>query len=72
MNLAKKEAIAFLKFWLMLSLSFLIAVLSHDLARYGWIDLRFESLSRLLYVPIIQAIFFSAITYRLRYKSSEN
>lgn len=62
----KKELRAYLKFLFISALTFFLAVLMYDLVRHGWIDLRSENMLRLFFVPWVQALALSVITYRLR------
>ena len=62
---------AFLRLWFVLFLSFLAAELLFTIVVLGWIDLRPEAFVELLFVPLIQAVAFWAITRRRRVAGAE-
>ena len=66
MKLFKREIVVFLKLWLMMLLTYVVATLAFDLVYYGWVDLRQAALARLLYLPIALAAVFQLLTWPKR------
>ena len=60
------ELQVFLKLWFILLVAYVIANVTYDLAVFEWVDLRNQTLSRMLYLPCIQALAFQLVTYRQR------
>lgn len=65
------ELQVFLKLWFMLWVAYVIANVTYDLAVFEWVDLRNQTLSRMLYLPCIQALAFQLVTYRQRRQTRE-
>lgn len=65
----RQEAAVFFKLWLFMFFSYLMIVLAYDIAVHHWVDLRHDSIARLVYLPIGQALAFQLLTYPRRNRS---